>query len=100
MRRFVTSLILPPAACDTTFAAPSRSNQYPPTTAPVPRGSVRSSSPKCLLPASQNFPRPISYNSTRNATASIVSTQLVRITHPFHPFRGRQLVCVGERYNR
>ena len=26
--------------------------------------------------------------------------QLVRITHPFHPFSGRQLVCVGERYNR
>jgi hypothetical protein len=24
----------------------------------------------------------------------------VRITHPFHPFSGRQLVCVGERYNR
>jgi uncharacterized protein DUF5372 len=24
----------------------------------------------------------------------------VRITHPFHPFSGRQLACVGERYNR
>ena len=24
----------------------------------------------------------------------------MRITHPFHPFRGRQLACVGERYNR
>jgi hypothetical protein len=24
----------------------------------------------------------------------------VRITHPFHPFGGRQLLCVGERYNR
>jgi hypothetical protein len=24
----------------------------------------------------------------------------VRITHPFHPFGGRQLVYVGERYNR
>jgi hypothetical protein len=23
---------------------------------------------------------------------------LVRITHPFHPLSGRQLVCVGERY--
>jgi hypothetical protein len=22
------------------------------------------------------------------------------VTHPFHPFSGRQLVCVGERYNR
>src|SRR6266853_813074 len=42
MRGFVTSLILPPAACDTISAAASRSNQYPLTTAPVPRGSVRS----------------------------------------------------------
>lgn len=24
----------------------------------------------------------------------------MRITHPFHPFRGGQLPCVGERYNR
>jgi len=22
------------------------------------------------------------------------------VTHPFHPLTGRQLVCVGERYNR
>lgn len=24
----------------------------------------------------------------------------MRVTHPFHPFSGRQLACVGERYNR
>jgi hypothetical protein len=24
----------------------------------------------------------------------------VRVTHPYHPLGGRQLVCVGERYNR
>jgi hypothetical protein len=24
----------------------------------------------------------------------------VRVTHPFHPLSGRQLACVGERYNR
>jgi Family of unknown function (DUF5372) len=24
----------------------------------------------------------------------------VRITHPFHPFTGQPLTCVGERYNR
>jgi hypothetical protein len=24
----------------------------------------------------------------------------VRVTHPFHPLEGRQLVCVGERYTR
>lgn len=27
-------------------------------------------------------------------------TQLVRVTHPFHPLNGRHLVCVGERYSR
>ena len=26
--------------------------------------------------------------------------RLVRVTHPFHPQSGRQLTCVGERYNR
>ena len=24
----------------------------------------------------------------------------MQVTHPFHPLSGRQLVCVGERYNR
>ncbi len=39
-------------------------------------------------------------NSIQNADASIPATRLVRITHPFHPLSGRQLPCVGERYNR
>ena len=26
--------------------------------------------------------------------------RLVRITHPFHPLNGRDVACVGERYNR
>jgi len=39
-------------------------------------------------------------NSLQNANASITSTRLVRITHPFHPLSGRQLACLGERYNR
>ena len=39
-------------------------------------------------------------NSPRNASLTVASAQLVRITHPFHPFADRQLVCVGERYNR
>ncbi|NRO99663.1 hypothetical protein GWC77_27855 [Paraburkholderia sp. NMBU_R16] len=30
----------------------------------------------------------------------MASEHLVRITHPFHPFSGRQLLCIGERYNR
>jgi hypothetical protein len=29
----------------------------------------------------------------------VPATRLVGITHPFHPYRGRQLVCVGERCN-
>jgi hypothetical protein len=24
----------------------------------------------------------------------------VRVTHPFHPLCGQQLICIGERYNR
>jgi hypothetical protein len=26
--------------------------------------------------------------------------RLVCVTHPFHPLSGRELACVGERYNR
>lgn len=26
--------------------------------------------------------------------------RLVRITHPFHPLSGREVTCVGERFNR
>jgi len=26
--------------------------------------------------------------------------RLVRITHPFHPLSGKELTCMGERYNR
>jgi len=43
---------------------------------------------------------PAACNSTRNAGIPAASAQLVRITHPFHPLTGRQLPCVGERYNR
>src|SRR5215472_1657127 len=45
----------------------------------------------CLLPAASN--------SVQNANASIAATRLVRITHPFHPLSGKELVCVGERCN-
>ena len=24
----------------------------------------------------------------------------MRVTHPFHPFSGQQLTCLGDRYNR
>jgi hypothetical protein len=39
-------------------------------------------------------------NSPLNADVSTGSARLVRIVHPFHPFSGRQLICVGERHNR
>ena len=43
---------------------------------------------------------PVSCNLPQNADVTAVSAHLVCITHPFHPFAGQQLVCVGERYNR
>ena len=33
-------------------------------------------------------------------TLRSASLQFVRVTHPFHPLFGRQLPCVGKRYNR
>jgi hypothetical protein len=39
-------------------------------------------------------------NSIQNASTSMAGTDLVRITHPFHPLSGKQLVCVAERCNR
>jgi Family of unknown function (DUF5372) len=50
--------------------------------------------------ASRRSLSPTACNSIQNANASIAATRLVRITHPFHPLNGRQLPCVGERYNR
>ncbi len=50
--------------------------------------------------ARRSGPSQAACNSARNAGGSIDTEQLVRITHPFHPFSGHQLVCVGERYNR
>ncbi|MFW8642073.1 DUF5372 family protein [Rhizobium beringeri] len=38
--------------------------------------------------------------SHRNAASTNADTQLVRVTHPFHPLFPRQLPCVGKRYNR
>jgi hypothetical protein len=39
-------------------------------------------------------------HSPRNADLSDVATDLVRITHPFHPYRGREFLCIGERNTR
>ncbi|MGV1861611.1 DUF5372 family protein [Rhizobium rhizogenes] len=38
--------------------------------------------------------------SQQNAATTNADTQLVRVTHPFHPLFPRQLPCVGKRYNR
>jgi Family of unknown function (DUF5372) len=39
-------------------------------------------------------------NSPAKANHTVASAQLVRVTHPFHPFADRELACVGERHNR
>jgi Family of unknown function (DUF5372) len=43
---------------------------------------------------------PDACNSPQKADLTVASAQLVRVTHPFHPFADRQLACVGERHNR
>ena len=43
---------------------------------------------------------PTACTSAENADSPSLSLQFVRITHPFHPLFGRQLPCVGKRYNR
>jgi len=45
-------------------------------------------------------PPPAACSSTQSAGASVPAMRLVRITHPFHPLSGREVACVGERYNR
>lgn len=54
----------------------------------------------CLPAARRSVRAPIASISPKNAESSIAATRLVRVTHPFHPFSGQQLACVGERYNR
>jgi hypothetical protein len=39
-------------------------------------------------------------NSVDTAAVRGISSNLIRIIHPFHPFTGRQLHYVGVRYNR
>ena len=39
-------------------------------------------------------------NSTNTATITRKSEHFVRVTHPFHPYSGKRLLCVGVRYNR
>ena len=73
-------------------------NRFLPANTPI---APRKSSPRHPQPkATKSDHAPAACNSPRNANLTVASTQLVRITHPFHPFADRQLVCVGERYNR
>ena len=51
-------------------------------------------------PARQNGHGPTACTSTENPDSSDAARQFVRVTHPFHPLFGRQLPCVGKRYNR
>jgi hypothetical protein len=51
------------------------------------RGEVRTSPPQAAC------------NSIQNADNAYAGRHLVRVTHPFHPLGGQQLVCVGERHN-
>ncbi|WP_165433375.1 DUF5372 family protein [Rhizobium ruizarguesonis] len=50
--------------------------------------------------ARESGPSPGFCTSHRNAASTNADTQLVRVTHPFHPLFPRQLPCVGKRYNR
>ena len=50
--------------------------------------------------ATESVRAPVSCTSTENADSSSLALQFVRVTHPFHPLFGRQLPCVGKRYNR
>ncbi|WP_456822160.1 DUF5372 family protein [Bradyrhizobium sp. USDA 4502] len=50
--------------------------------------------------ARRTFLSRVSCTSTENADSSDAARQFVRVMHPFHPLFGRQLLCVGKRYNR
>jgi Family of unknown function (DUF5372) len=96
----VCRLIPQRPACDTTFdAAPARDRCHL-KASQTPRDSVLSCLARRRPSASESAPSQAFCNSTKNARTPIAATRLVRVTHPFHPLSGRQLPCVGERYNR
>ena len=74
-------------------------DRSPPAATATPASS-HSAWPRRPREARQTSPSRRACNIARNAGLVATSAQLVRITHPFHPFSGQQLVCVGERYNR
>ena len=65
------------------------------------RAPARLAGHRCARRAGKGTcPQPDACNSIQNAGAPVAAERLVHITHPFHPFRGRPLRCVGERYNK
>lgn len=73
----------------------SRSLQRASTTEPA-----SGAQPPPLPLARENIRAPRPCTSQQNAATANADTQLVRVTHPFHPLFPRQLPCVGKRYNR
>ena len=61
---------------------------------------MSAASPPRATTASETSPVRAACNSPAKADHTVASAQLVRVTHPFHPFADRQFVCVGERHNR
>ena len=92
----LSTLLTPPAA--ESECAPAAANRSLRATSKAALALVTPS--RSSLAARQILLSQVSCNSIQNANASIAATRLVRITHPFHPLSGRQLPCVGERYNR
>ena len=72
----------------------------PPPTAVVPGGLAAAVPAPGRRATTQIAPSTGACTSTRSAGAPVSAMRLVRITHPFHPLSGREVACVGERYNR
>ena len=80
------------------MSAQADANRSPRTASTVARASTIQ---RRWLPAAiQSVHDRAACTSIKNADVSIAGTRLVRVTHPFHPLSGQQLVCRGERYNR
>jgi hypothetical protein len=70
------------------------------TPAPRPRSRPTIGADRSPRRWAENDPSRVACNSPQNAGSPAAAPRLVRVTHPFHPLSGKQLVCVGERYNR
>ena len=94
------------AACVTRPCARARERRSSPGLHPrgglaaLGRAAPRTGSSRHLRAKRRSTPSTGACTSRRNAGSPDANTRLVRVIHPFHPLSGRQLVCVGERYNR